>query len=187
MKVQCERCGATYEFEEALASQTGTPVRCQACEHVFEVKASASPEGRDQWVLRTEEGRELVFSSLGTLQEALLSGAFSGREELRRGEGPWRGLRSIPELSALLAEAAEAAHALRSVAFRSAVDRDTIREKGGIPPLVELLRCGAHTPQAAWAAGALRHLGYADCHGWPALHARAHHSAPTPRVHDRGR
>jgi len=60
--------------------------------------------------------------------------------------------------------AAEAAHALRSVAFRSAVDRDTIREKGGIPPLVELLRCGAHTPQAAWAAGALRHLGYADCH-----------------------
>ena len=73
--------------------------------------------------------------------------------------------------------AAEAAHALRSVAFRSAVDRDTIREKGGIPPLVELLRCGAHTPQAAWAAGALRHLGCADCHGWPALHAGAHHSA----------
>ena len=60
--------------------------------------------------------------------------------------------------------AAEAAHALRSVAFRSAVDRDTIREKGGIPPLVELLRCGAHTPQAAWAAGALRHLGCAHCH-----------------------
>ena len=60
--------------------------------------------------------------------------------------------------------AAEAAHALRSVAFRSAVDRDTIREKGGIPPLVELLRCGAHTPQAAWAAGALRHLGCVDCH-----------------------
>ena len=83
--------------------------------------------------------------------------------------------------------AAEAAHALRSVAFRSAVDRDTIREKGGIPPLVELLRCGAHTPQAAWAAGALRHLGYADCHRWLALHARAHHSAPTPRVHERGR
>ena len=56
--------------------------------------------------------------------------------------------------------AAEAAHAIRAVAFRSSVDRDTIRDEGGIPPLIQLLSRGAHTAEAAWASGAIRHLSY---------------------------
>ena len=59
--------------------------------------------------------------------------------------------------------AAEAAHTLKSVAFRSAVDRDTIRDEGGVPPLVALLsRGGSSSVEASWAAGALRHMAYTN-------------------------
>ena len=83
--------------------------------------------------------------------------------------------------------AAEAAHALKAVAFRSAVDRDTIREENGIPALVSLLARSlarqTHPPgvprelalpaaraeQAMWAAGALRHLAYTNVQNCDAI------------------
>ena len=82
----------------------------------------------------------------------------------------------LPKLIKLLGDpagkvAAEAAHCLKAISFRSAVDRDQIRELGGVAPLVALLSMSGAPGGgdaligdecASWAAGALRHMAYTN-------------------------
>ena len=76
MDVQCERCKAEYEFDDALISGRGTAVKCTNCGHQFKIRRASSelPEAvPDRWSVRTTEGRELVFTSLRELQKAIMA------------------------------------------------------------------------------------------------------------------
>ena len=72
MDVQCERCKAEYDFDDALVSGRGTTVKCTGCGHQFKIRrGSERPDeaAPDRWLVRTTEGRELVFTSLRELAE----------------------------------------------------------------------------------------------------------------------
>src|SRR5438270_6326261 len=105
MDVQCERCKAEYEFDDALVSARGTTVKCTSCGHQFKIRRPESGEGPDRWAVRTQEGRDLVFTSLRELQKAILARQVSRADTLTRGNGPARALAAISELEPFFEEA----------------------------------------------------------------------------------
>lgn len=48
MYVQCERCQAEYEFDDALVSERGTTVKCTSCGHQFKIRRTASGGDADR-------------------------------------------------------------------------------------------------------------------------------------------
>ena len=106
MDVQCERCKAEYDFDDALISGRGTTVKCTSCGHQFKVrKPGAGDETADRWSVRTVEGRALVFTSLRALQRAINARQVSRADTLTRGQAPPRALGTIAELEPFFAEA----------------------------------------------------------------------------------
>ncbi len=106
MDVQCERCKAEYEFDDALISGRGTTVKCTNCGHQFKVrKAGAADATADRWAVRTTEGRALVFTTLRELQKAIHARQVSRADTLTRGQGPSRALGTIAELEPFFDEA----------------------------------------------------------------------------------
>ncbi len=108
MDVQCERCKAEYEFDDALISGRGTTVKCTSCGYQFKIRkpndsSAASP---DRWAVRTTEGRELVFTSLRELQRAIHARQVgrAGLADARAGVP--RALGAIAELEPFFDEAA---------------------------------------------------------------------------------
>ena len=79
MDVQCERCRAEYEFDDALISARGTTVKCTSCGHQFKIRRSTDTRDAapDRWAVRTTAGRDLVFTSLRELQNLLRDLALS--------------------------------------------------------------------------------------------------------------
>ena len=73
MYVQCERCQTEYDFDDALVSEKGTTVKCTSCGHQFRVRRNAGPAQEDKWVINTEEGNILMFTTLRELQRAISS------------------------------------------------------------------------------------------------------------------
>ena len=108
MEVLCERCQTEYDFDDALVSERGTTVKCTNCGHQFRIfrpkSVSASPE---RWVVRTSDGRDLVFTSLRDLQRAITRGQVGRQDTLTRGGLPTRALSSIAELEPFFPEAAD--------------------------------------------------------------------------------
>ncbi len=106
MDVRCDRCGTEYEFDDALVSERGTSVKCTNCGHQFKVfrgKGDAAPP--EQWVIRTYDGREVVFITLRELKTAIMARQVLRSDRLARGGGPIRTLGSIPELTSFFDEA----------------------------------------------------------------------------------
>jgi predicted Zn finger-like uncharacterized protein len=109
MDVQCERCKAEYDFDDALVSGRGTTVKCTSCGYQFKIrKAANAVEGApDRWAVRTTEGRELVFTSLRELQKAIHARQVGRADTLTRGNGVARALGAIAELEPFFDEAAQ--------------------------------------------------------------------------------
>jgi len=99
MDVRCSRCGTEYEFDDALISERGTTVKCTNCGFQFKIfpgeGKGAAPE---RWVVRTEAGRELVYTSLRELQRGIADKKVGPTDLLSRGKQPPRPLGSIAEL-----------------------------------------------------------------------------------------
>ncbi len=98
MDVRCNRCGTEYEFDDALISERGTTVKCTNCGLQFKVYPSHHSGGPERWVVRTAEGRELVFNSLRELQRGIAERKVGPADLLSRGQNPPRPLSSIAEL-----------------------------------------------------------------------------------------
>ncbi len=110
MEVLCERCQTEYDFDDALVSERGTTVKCTNCGHQFRIfrpkSVSAAPE---RWEVRTEDGRDLVFTSLRDLQRAITRGQVGRADVLTRGGLPSRALAAIAELEPFFPDEARAA------------------------------------------------------------------------------
>jgi predicted Zn finger-like uncharacterized protein len=98
MDVRCNRCGTEYEFDDALISERGTTVKCTNCGLQFKVYPSHHSGGPERWVVRTTQGRELVFNSLRELQRGIAERKVGPSDLLSRGQKPPRPLSSIAEL-----------------------------------------------------------------------------------------
>jgi predicted Zn finger-like uncharacterized protein len=98
MDVRCNRCGTEYEFDDALISERGTTVKCTNCGLQFKVYPSHHSGGPERWVVRTSQGRELVFTSLRELQRGIADRKVGPADMLTRGQKPSRPLSSIAEL-----------------------------------------------------------------------------------------
>ncbi len=98
MDVRCNRCGTEYEFDDALISERGTTVKCTNCGLQFKVYPNHHSGGPERWVVRTAEGRELVFTSLRELQRGIADRKVGPGDMLTRGQKPARPLSSIAEL-----------------------------------------------------------------------------------------
>ncbi|RYZ07092.1 MAG: tetratricopeptide repeat protein [Myxococcales bacterium] len=98
MDVRCNRCGTEYEFDDALISERGTTVKCTNCGLQFKVYPSHHSGGPERWVVRTAQGRELVFNSLRELQRGIADRKVGPSDLLSRGQNPARPLSSIAEL-----------------------------------------------------------------------------------------
>jgi predicted Zn finger-like uncharacterized protein len=98
MDVRCNRCGTEYEFDDALISERGTTVKCTNCGLQFKVYPNHHSGGPERWVVRTDAGRELVFTSLRELQRGIADRKVGPGDMLTRGQKPPRPLSSIAEL-----------------------------------------------------------------------------------------
>lgn len=99
MDVRCGRCGTEYEFDDALVSERGTTVKCTNCGHQFRIKPPEKGIGApERWVVRTAQGRELVYTSLRELQRGIAQRQVAPEDLLSRGNQPPRPLGSIAEL-----------------------------------------------------------------------------------------
>lgn len=98
MDVRCNRCGTEYEFDDALISERGTTVKCTNCGLQFKIYPSHHSGGPERWVVRTSQGRELVFTSLRELQRGIADRKVGPSDMLTRGQKPPRPLSSIAEL-----------------------------------------------------------------------------------------
>jgi predicted Zn finger-like uncharacterized protein len=107
MDVQCERCKAEYEFDDALVSGRGTTVKCTACGYQFKIRRASEQPGAapDRWQVQTTEGQEIVFTSLRELQKAILARQVGRADVLVRNDGSARALGVISELESFFEEA----------------------------------------------------------------------------------
>jgi hypothetical protein len=157
--------------EEELASYTILlcAVRALAalCKSLTETQLLVRDAGGVPAVVELLE-REPPLSAFAAACLAALAADKENCDAIYEAQGLGRLIKLLHEPSPLVA--AEAAHALKAVAFRSVVDRDTIRDEGGVPALVALLTKGLHSKggsdehaePAMWAAGALRHMAYTN-------------------------
>ncbi len=110
MYVQCERCKAEYDFDDALVSERGTTVKCTNCGNQFKVRRAAQGAGaaEDRWVVTRIDGTEVVLTSLKELQRAILAKRVAKEDSLARTGSPPRRLESIAELEPFFTEKARA-------------------------------------------------------------------------------
>src|SRR5215471_866467 len=97
MEIICKSCDTEYEFDDALVSERGTTVRCTHCGEQFRVfrPPTTRPE---RWIIRRSDGRELVFTNLRDLQQAIVNVQVGRRDLLTHGNDAPRPLGSIAEL-----------------------------------------------------------------------------------------
>ncbi|MEO0325201.1 MAG: zinc-ribbon domain-containing protein, partial [Myxococcota bacterium] len=104
MDVTCPRCATEYEFDAALVARRGTTVKCTTCEHLFQVMPPAGAALRP-WLVRRADGASWELSSLKGLQLAIARGELGPADTLSRGDGIFRPLGAIAELTSLFADA----------------------------------------------------------------------------------
>ena len=104
MDVTCPRCATEYEFDAALVGRRGTTVKCTTCEHLFQVMPPAD-EVRRPWLVRRADGAAWELGSLKDLQVAISRGELGPADTLSRGDGVFRPLGAIAELTSLFAGA----------------------------------------------------------------------------------
>lgn len=130
MDVRCNRCGTEYEFDDALISERGTTVKCTNCGLQFKVYPSHHSGGPERWVVRTSQGRELVFTSLRELQRGIADRKVGPSDMLTRGQKPSRPLSSIAELEPFF----QSSFGKATAAAVAAADRQPRTLHGVAPP-----------------------------------------------------
>ena len=109
MDVTCERCQTEYEFDETLISDRGTTVKCTHCGHLFKIfRTGSGPHelpggGARVWTLRRQSGETLTFDRLATLQQWILDGRVTKKDEISRTGEVWKRLGAIAELATFFA------------------------------------------------------------------------------------
>src|SRR5687768_11180896 len=145
MDVRCNRCGTEYEFDDALISERGTTVKCTNCGLQFKVFPSHHSGTPERWVVRTADGRELVFTSLRELQRGIADRKVDPGDMLTRGQKPPRPLSSIAELEPFFQSS------LGHAATAAANDRQPRTLHGVAPPANSLpVSAGASTVAAPY-------------------------------------
>jgi predicted Zn finger-like uncharacterized protein len=134
MDVRCNRCGTEYEFDDALISERGTTVKCTNCGLQFKVFPSHHSGGPERWVVHTEQGRELIFTTLRELQRAIAERKVGPADVLTRGQKPARPLSSIAELEPFFQSSLG-----KAAAATAAVERVPRTLHGVAPPANSLL------------------------------------------------
>src|SRR6476659_2514794 len=110
MDVRCNRCATDYDFDDALISERGTTVKCTNCGYQFKVFPEQPPSGNpERWVVKTQRGDELVFTTLRELQRGIAERQVGPNDLLSRGQQPPRPLGSIAELEPFFNNAPAAA------------------------------------------------------------------------------
>lgn len=101
MDVTCEKCGAEYEFDGTLVSETGTSVKCTSCGHVFKIfrRDDGSVAGaRRPWTVKLPSGELESIATLRELQRLITIGHLPPDAQISRSGESWKRLRDIVEL-----------------------------------------------------------------------------------------
>jgi predicted Zn finger-like uncharacterized protein len=111
MDVRCPSCGTDYELDDARVPDTGLPVKCSKCGHVFRaVRPSPNAAGpakvvtgihsaATEWMIRRTTGEMVRFRELTTLQRWIVERKVSRVDEISKTGKKWEKLGNIPELA----------------------------------------------------------------------------------------
>lgn len=112
MDVRCPSCGTDYELDDARVPETGLPVKCSKCGHVFRalkpsVQANGAPAktvtgihaAATEWMIRRMTGEMVRFRELTTLQRWIVERKVSRNDEISKTGKKWEKLGNIPELA----------------------------------------------------------------------------------------
>lgn len=112
MDVRCPSCGTDYELDDTRVPETGLPVKCSKCGHVFRaLKPSAQANGgpsknvtgihaaATEWMIRRTTGEMVRFRELTTLQRWIVERKVSRNDEISKTGKKWEKLGNIPELA----------------------------------------------------------------------------------------
>jgi predicted Zn finger-like uncharacterized protein len=156
MDVVCERCQTEYEFDDALASERGTTVKCTNCGHQFKIyrRSGEAAEARP-WMLRRADGSTITFDTLAVLQKWIVEGRVTRNDQISRDGAEWKALGSIAELESFFATAE-----LRSAPRPAAASRlPSVPPKPTPPPTTPMRAMGrppSAPPPLPSAGGTLR-------------------------------
>ncbi len=112
MDVRCPSCGTDYELDDARVPDTGLPVKCSKCGHVFRA-IRPSPNGgpgpakvvtgihsiATEWMIRRTTGEMVRFRELTTLQRWIVERKVTRVDEISKTGKKWEKLGNIPELA----------------------------------------------------------------------------------------
>ena len=112
MDVRCPSCGTDYELDDARVPDTGLPVKCSKCGHVFRAVRPAVNPGNGpvkvvtgihsaaaEWMIRRTSGEMVRFRELTTLQRWIVERKVSRDDEISKTGKKWEKLGNIPELA----------------------------------------------------------------------------------------
>lgn len=111
MDVRCPSCGTDYELDDARVPDTGLPVKCSKCGHVFRAVRPAPGSGEParvvtgihsaatEWMIRRTSGEMVRFRELTTLQRWIVERKVSRNDEISKTGKKWEKLGNIPELA----------------------------------------------------------------------------------------
>ncbi len=111
MDVRCPSCGTDYELDDARVPDTGLPVKCSKCGHVFRaVRPSPNTGGAakvvtgihsiaTEWMIRRTTGEMVRFRELTTLQRWIVERKVTRVDEISKTGKKWEKLGNIPELA----------------------------------------------------------------------------------------
>ena len=107
MEVVCSSCGTEYDFDEARVPEGGVTVKCTTCGHVFKVsknddgaaiqETSAPASKAGNWQIKKENGDQLSFKALSTLQKWIVERKVAADDEISRTGDKWTRLADVPE------------------------------------------------------------------------------------------
>jgi predicted Zn finger-like uncharacterized protein len=141
MDVRCNRCATEYDFDDALISERGTTVKCTNCGYQFKVFPATPQLGApDRWVVRTAEGKEIVYTSLRELQRGIAERQVGPDDLLSRGRQPPRPLGAIAELEPFFSGNVSASRPARTIHGVAPAPRP------GVGPLASAASASARAP-----------------------------------------
>jgi predicted Zn finger-like uncharacterized protein len=124
MDVSCEKCHTEYELDDTRVPETGVPVKCTTCGHVFNVKkavalstpmnshpplesptlgstthSAPTPGDRREWKIRQASGKIFSFRELTNLQRWIVERKVARDDEISLTGETWKRLGHIVELA----------------------------------------------------------------------------------------
>lgn len=108
MDVRCPVCSTEYELDDARVPESGLPVKCSKCGHVFRASKKPAPSSAvastglgqiSEWMIRRGTGETVRFRELTTLQRWIVERKVTRTDEISKTGKKWEKLGNIPELA----------------------------------------------------------------------------------------